>query len=557
MKKTVSINIAGIFFHIDENAFQALEQYLESLRAHFSTSEGKDEIMEDIEARIAEVFQTKIDDKKQVIQQEDVEEIIALLGKPADISGNENANGAEVPPAEPKDRRKTRRLYRDTDNRVLGGVCSGLAHYFNVDPIWFRIAFLIMLFIFGSSVLVYVALWILIPPATNTTEKLEMKGEHINIQNIEKNIKIEIADLKKRYRSIRAKHQPETEEGIRDFKRRMRHLKKELRNKRRIAVVENGSLGSRIGGVIENLVFYTVKVILMVIGIFFLILGTALTIGLLLSITGSENFFMVTKWGMSTFSLPAFSSLIFESPNHSWIFLIGLLLLIGIPLLMMIFNGVKLIFGIRKRIRVISILATTLWLSGLLLTIWACVIVYSAYSEKATDKKILSIQAPADSLIYLDVSKSNINLDEYDEMKSKLVFNNVYFISDTDSTRSFGLPVVRFIPTDSGDYTIVINRYAHGSTIPQARRRADDIRYLLQQNDSMVIFSNFFRLPEHEKWRNQKVKITLKVPVGQKLHFNESMENLLYDHDVENGTWNEDMIGKTMIMTPTGLGYGK
>ncbi len=557
MKKTVSINIAGIFFHIDENAFQMLEQYLETLRAHFSASEGKDEIMEDIEARIAEVFQTKIYDKQQVIQQEDVEEIIALLGKPADISGNENGANAETPAADPKDRRKTRRLYRDTDNRVLGGVCSGLSHYFNADPIWFRIAFLIMLFMFGSSVLIYIALWILIPPATNTAEKLEMKGEYINIQNIEKNIKEEIKDLKKRYKSIRDKHQPQTEEGIRDFKRRMRHLKRELRNKKRTAVVENGSIGSRVGGVIENIVFIAVKVVLVAIGIFFLFLGTILTIGLVLSITGSENFFMVTKWGMSTFSLPAFSSLIFENPTHSWILLFGLLLLIGVPLLMMIFNGVKLIFGIRKRVRIVSILATTLWLSGLLLTIWASIIVYQSYSEKATDKTILAIQAPADSLVYLDVSPSNIKLDEYDEMKSKLVFNNVYFISDTDSTRSFGLPVIRFIPADSAGYSIVINRYAHGSSILQARHRATDIRYQLQQNDSVIVFGNFFRLADHEKWRNQKVKITMKVPVGQKIHFNKSMENLLYDHDVENNTWNEDMIGKTMVMTPTGLGYGK
>ena len=451
-----------------------------------------------------------------------------------------------------------RRLYRDPDNRVLGGVCSGLGHYFNTDPIWFRIAFIVALFIFGSSVLIYIALWIVIPPAINSTERLEMKGEHINIHNIEKNIKEEIHDLKKRYRTMRDRHRPRTEEEIRDFKRRMRHLKRELRYKKHLPVVESGSVGSRVGGVIENIVYYTVKVVLTVIGVLFLFLGTVLTIGLILSMTGSDNFFMVTKWGMTTFSLPAFATLIFENPAHTWLVSVGLALLIGVPLIMMIFNGVKLIFGIRKKIRVISILATTLWLSGLLLTIWASVILFNSYSEKGTEKTIIQLQAPKDSVLYLDVPKTNVNLDEYDELKSKLVFNNVYFITDADSTLSYGLPRLRFIAADSGDYSMVITRYAHGSSVWQARHRASDIRYYAAQKDSStVVISNFFRLPEREKWRNQKLNITIKVPVGQKIHFNPSMENILYDRENFSGSWNEDMIGKTMKMTATGLVLSK
>jgi hypothetical protein len=95
MKKTVSININGIFFHIDENAFQVLDNYLETIKSHFAGSEGQDEIIGDIEARIAEIFQSRIDDKNQVIRKEDVDEVIGILGKPEDISGNGSTeNGA-------------------------------------------------------------------------------------------------------------------------------------------------------------------------------------------------------------------------------------------------------------------------------------------------------------------------------------------------------------------------------------------------------------------------------------------------------------------------------
>jgi phage shock protein PspC (stress-responsive transcriptional regulator) len=551
MKKTVSININGIFFHIDENAFQVLDNYLETLKHHFTGSEGQDEIISDIEARIAEIFQSRIDDKNQVIRKEDVDEVIGILGKPEDISGNGSTENGSAP----SERRKRRRLYRDADNRVLGGVCSGISHYFDVDPIWIRIAFLIALCVFGSSVLIYIALWIIIPPAVSTSDRLEMKGEKINIKTIERNIHEEIEDLKKRYKNRKKSRQPRTREEIEDFKRRMRHLKNEMRYRRHRPVIENGSFGSRLGGIIENLVYYTIKVILVIIGVIFLILGLSLTIALILSLTGSENFFMVTQWGMTTFSLPAFASIIFENHTHTWITLVGLSLLIGVPLLMMVFNGIKLILGYRKKIRIVSITAMCFWLVGLFLTIYASVLIYKSFSQKSNTKMEIGITQPKNNVLYLDLNPSPINLDDYEEVESKLVFNNVYFISDNYVTSNYGLPTLRIIPSDSSDYRIIVLRYAHGNSIPQARKRAEEITYEVYQTDTVLHMENYFTMPLTEKWRNQKVRLTLRVPVGQKIHFNESMLKLFYNEDVTDESWNEDMIGKTMVMTPTGLNY--
>ncbi len=553
MKKTTSININGIFFHIDDSAYQSLEQYLEALRKHFSASEGADEIMEDIEARVAEIFQGRLDETKKIIQQEDVDEVIRLLGKPADISGNEaEATGTGAGPTE---RRTHRRLYRDPDHRVLGGVCSGLGHYFNADPIWFRLAFIILTLIFGTSILIYIAMWIVIPAAVNTSEKLEMKGESINIHTIERNIREEMNDLKNRYRRIRDKHRPQTEAEVRDFKRRMRHLRRELRHNRRIPVVESGSLGSRIGGVIENLVYYSIKALLIFVGIIFLIIGITFITGLILSLTGSEHAFTVTEWGMHTFSWPALSALIFETTRASWMAVTGVLLFIGVPVLMMIYGGVKLVLGYRKRIRIVSITATSLWLIGLLLCIYTGFGVAQSFDEKASDKTVLTITPPADSTLILQVPDPGMRIDDPEEFPGGLTLDNLSFVAEEGCTRGYGVPVLKFEPSAKNEYSVVITRSGRGSTMLTARDRAKAIHYEIVQQDSLLQISNYFSLPQNEKFRDQKVRITVNVPLGQKLIFDKSMENLLYYDDFSDDSWDEEMPGHTMVMTMTGLQY--
>src|SRR4051794_12446506 len=117
MNKTVTVNIGGIVFHIDENAYERFKQYLESIRSHFTASEGRDEIMQDIESRIAEMFQEKIRDQKQVITLADVEEVTLLMGKPEDFA---DESRKENEPAMEKDNtvlHVKRRLFRNPDDK--------------------------------------------------------------------------------------------------------------------------------------------------------------------------------------------------------------------------------------------------------------------------------------------------------------------------------------------------------------------------------------------------------------------------------------------------------
>lgn len=182
MNKTVTINIAGLVFHIDEDAFNKLDSYINAVRNSIQ-KESEDEIIADIEARIAELFSQRIDPQTGVIRMNNVDEIIDIMGKPEDyIIEDEPQNNVQFT-ANTKGYKK---IYRDGEKRILGGVCSGLAHYFNIDPVWMRIIFILLFFLYGVSILVYFILWIIIPKAVTVAEVLEMKGEPVNISNIEK-----------------------------------------------------------------------------------------------------------------------------------------------------------------------------------------------------------------------------------------------------------------------------------------------------------------------------------------------------------------------------------
>lgn len=180
MKKTLTINLAGMVFHIDDDAFETLKNYLDRVKNELRSVDGGDEIYEDVEARISELFSEKLKNNKQVITQKEVDEIIRTMGQPGDISGK--SEGSQY---KSNDYRKSyRRMYRDPDNRIIGGVCSGLAAYWRVDPTIVRIIF-ILLAIFGmAGVLIYLILWIVLPEAHTVAQKLEMRGESVNLSNI-------------------------------------------------------------------------------------------------------------------------------------------------------------------------------------------------------------------------------------------------------------------------------------------------------------------------------------------------------------------------------------
>ena len=211
MNNITTVNLGGYPFTIDENAHQALELYLETIEAHFSDSEGCDEILDDIEARIAELFSDFLQGKS-IVTLKEYDAMVKVMGKPEDFGAESIEEDIEIPQSSSKKNRKGKyshiktgkRLFRDPDEKVIGGVCSGVAAYFGVaDPLWIRLGFIALVFIGGISVLLYPILWAIVPPAKTAGDKLKMKGEPATVSNIAKTVEEELTELSHKITEIR------------------------------------------------------------------------------------------------------------------------------------------------------------------------------------------------------------------------------------------------------------------------------------------------------------------------------------------------------------------
>jgi len=190
MKITVSINIGGMAFHIDEDAYAELKVYLRSLDRYFARESSSAEIMADIEARVADLLKSRLSDNKQVITIVDVREVITILGTPEDISDDSGTGHDRLAST------VYRRMYRDPDNRIIAGVSSGMAAYWRIDPWIVRVIFIIISLPGGLGILIYLILWIVLPEAKTTAQKIEMKGDPVNIHNIKDSVRQEFDNVK-------------------------------------------------------------------------------------------------------------------------------------------------------------------------------------------------------------------------------------------------------------------------------------------------------------------------------------------------------------------------
>ena len=192
MKITVSINLGGYSFNIDEDAYSELKLYLKNLELHLAGEESYSEILSDIESRMAELFRARLTTYKQVINMFDVKEVIAIMGRPEDFSEAESSSR--------KDRFTSpgpHRMYRDPDHRIIGGVCSGIGAYWDIEPWIVRVIFFAIACAGGIGLLIYLILYIVLPEAKSTSQKIEMKGEPVNINNIKEAVKREFDTVRK------------------------------------------------------------------------------------------------------------------------------------------------------------------------------------------------------------------------------------------------------------------------------------------------------------------------------------------------------------------------
>lgn len=537
MNKTVTINISGIIFHIEEDAFEKLSKYLSTINGYFSKADGGNEIMNDIEARIAEMLQSKTSAIKQVVLMSDVDFVMDSMGKPEEFAGeasentnfsNESNENYDSNSSEPL----KKRLYRDGDSKVLGGVCSGIGHYFGIDSVWLRIALLLMFFFAGTGFLLYIILWIAIPEAKTTTERLAMKGEKADVNNISRAVKEEAEQLKKRMQKYGT-----------EFKNMASSNRDVPRN-----TVER--IVDFIGDVLLNIG----RVLLKIIGILLVIFGIIFFLGLFGSVFGLSfltNNIEGKEW----------VDLLLLDGKDFYIGLIGIALFIGTPIMMMIYGGIKILFKIKYSNRWVNLSAGIVWLVGFAMLLYVGVRTGQDFNNVAKIRENVSVKNY--DTLYLKMNDVYVNYtelqgsDEAEEGERGFLSNsrhNNYMIGKHDNDRYLlGYSRLNIIKSQSNTIEIVVVKEAHGSDKQIAKARAEHISYAVVQQDSLLLFDNIFKVNNADKFRKQDITVILKLPVGKVVFLDKSIENLIYDIENVTNTYDGDMINRKWMMTENGL----
>ena len=501
MNKTVNINLGGMFFHIDEDAYQKLTRYFDAIKRSLSNSSGQDEIIKDIEMRVSELLTEKQKSEKHVVSIKEVDEVITVMGQPEDYRIDDE--GTEYTSTNyTSSTSRTKKLYRDKENGMVGGVLAGLGHYFGIDKVWLRIMLLILVFAWGTGVLAYIILWIVMPEAITTAEKLEMTGEPVTISNIERKVREEFENV-----SDKIKNADYDEMGNR---------------------IKSGA--EKAGSSFGNFIIAVLRVFSKFLGVILIITGLFILAAL---------FIGVFTLGSSSFIDVPWQDFI-EAGNFTdypvWTFGLLMFFAVGIPFFFLSLLGFKLLSPKLKSIGPIA--------KYTLLAIWLISVILAS---------IIGIkQATAFSVDGRVVEKTTLNIKPTDTLFIKFKYNE-NFSRDINDNNNFKIKLdstghdviysnnVRFriAQTDQNQGYIQIEKEAKGKNLFEAKQRAEKIKYNFKMEGNRLILDNYLLSDLKDKFRNQEVEITLYLPAGSLLKMDQTAAN--YDRtDGEYFLWNPD-----------------
>jgi phage shock protein PspC (stress-responsive transcriptional regulator) len=527
MNKTISINLSGMLFYLEENAYNRLFHYLNAIRKSFVGTDGGDEIVQDVESRIAELF-AKYIVSKQVILEKEVEEVIGIMGEPEVYTDDETTAQQPIEEKENKERDPIKRLYRDSDDAVLGGVCSGIAYYFGIDPVWLRLAFVIALFLAGSGPLLYIILWIVIPKANTTAEKLQMRGEKVNIENIERRIKEEAKIFKERAQAF-------GEDASKGFRKANVH----------------GRLGEFIQE-ISGIVFNGFRRILLFmgrsIGVIFILLGGMLFFVMLSLLFSGGNIISIgNNAQISNFSIRDFLSTFFISENQRDIFLLGLMLVVLWPILGLLTNGFRLLFHPNLRLRWMRTINGIVLVIGLICCIVSGSLLLREFSASGRIIENVKLSKISNDTLNIAIQPgSEINL----KRSLKMGLWNFYF-NDGESYIN-GRIQLNIDPTEESNFIITGEKNARGLDNKQAINQAASSNYYYRQKGNTIYFNPYFKMKQNI-WRNQQVSMNVFVPQGKFVSFKNGTEQILNNVITKEYYENAELLNETFQMTAEGL----
>jgi phage shock protein PspC (stress-responsive transcriptional regulator) len=505
MNKTISLNLSGMVFHAEEQAYDALSLYLRKIRAHFLTQEGGEEIVSDIEARLAELFSERIQDvSRNAITLNDVQAVLAEMGDPESFSGEdepEQAYAHKRPVYNP-----TKKLYRDPDDRVLGGVCSGVAAYLGIDALWLRLLFAILFFGYGTGILLYIVLWIIVPVARTTAEKLSMRGEPANLDNIS------------------------------------RFVKEEARSLRDTTYAKDGARywANRISDVLVEILRSAVRVIAALFAVMAIFLASIMLLAL-----------VIGSLGLLFFSgFPVENPFLYVVSGGQMVLAsIGLLFVLGVPLFWLIYKSLAYLLrfpglGMRAGYAMLA-----LWVLGFGCSLYAASDIAANFSQTATHRKLIPIASDDLSYYYIKTAETTAKKSRKVQFLSAgyKLSTNIETSEDLLWSDDIELNIVK---STSGKAELMAVLQSRGRDANEAALLASSIAIELEQQDSLLIIPASFQIPG-DAWRNQDVKLVLRIPVGTSVELAPSLRRML-DDDL-GISWTDRGLGKVCEMRQEGL----
>jgi len=512
MNQTVTVNISGLVFYIEVNAYDQLKKYLDTIKLYFSNEEGQEEIIADIEARIAELLKEKLSDGQEVVTQAHVVQVIEVMGEP-EAYIDEDAQ-PEEPRQKTKEKFASKKLFRDEDDNVLGGVCAGAGHYFGIDKIWFRIAFLVAFFGYGAGLLLYLILWIIIPSAKTTAEKLEMKGEPINVDSIGNAIKSEFNSFKKKVNT----------NEVENIGQRIVQFFYQIFN------------------FIIKLITFLLRFIVKAISVILMLASAILIISLITLFFGGSTNIRIHDIQLDEIWLSSYADVIFSSPILYTVGVIGISLVVLIPVLGIFYGSIKLLFNFSANNKAIGLSAVSLLVIGVILIFISATTTVSEFSSKQSFVKAESLSSiTSDTLVLSQWEKNNGILFEDHQF---YVQNDSLYINDL---------IVDVVESKSDQIELYYNFSARGSNRKEAAERAQKVDLQYKVVDNQLFIKEFIVTSVDEKYRNQQLKLSIGLPIGKSIYLNKNAEQLIYDIKNVSNTYDGKMLNHHWKMTDKGL----
>ncbi len=506
MNKTINISLNGVHFNIDENAFHKLQKYLDQLEKSFQHEEGKEEIMQDIETRIAELFQSYLGLGRDVVSEQDVDRMIAVMGAPEEFNeeANENESAQSISSENGKQYNSAngkvieKKLYRDLDERIIGGVLAGIAHYFGWNPtilrgIYIGIPLMSIFFDFGIStsfmVISYIVMWIIIPAAVTNIQKLEMYGTPVNVDSIKKNISSE--EVKETINNVTGF----TKEVVSDA----------------APVIESAAKG--------------------IFRVFRSILGFFMTAFGIMMMVGGFAFLIISLFTQSDFL--QFGDLIFQ---HEWTFYA---FIIAIFFLQISLASIFIYYGVRllnrspqNSNRTVVISALSIFFISLFTLIFIGTNEAMRFRDQITYKE--------SHLLPIDSDTLNVNFQK--------TSNSSFYINGRGFNKGFSLnkkmdTVIIGIDNDleirksnDGKFYLQTEYSVRGKNEEDAKRNVERIKYKYQLQGNTLLLNQEMYLPKNVKFRDQSIDLVLYVP-DNKTIITQNVDDI----------YNEDFFGMRKI----------